>query len=998
MSWSSLSRIGYSSGSYRTYGGEGQFVTRPAPTAEYIRRLKLPNASGVLLATLTATKRLAGGEIFQFGLEDPGGMDAMRVFDLPLPPNVVSMNHGPTLTEVTISASYIIHPLEIVVPGTWAQWGTRTYVHPPAGRSFTSDIFTATIPVPCSTKAKTFRDQYWEPRLLTAPNVSLRIEENFGGIGQIGGGKMTLANTDGFFDDFDECTWDDGIVTLDYGLDLPDGEMDEADYQIVGSWRVESVERTDTRFEVTLKELKSKADTSLPSNLFAREDYPSIANDLVGKPIPFAYGRIKSAKAIVIDRTLRTFKVAAHRIRSFDGVKIQQTVKEASDAVVTSWAAYSADTWFSVFNDTILNVTFDSTELTERKSIASVDANAGSWYDDGGQLYVRPPGTSAIDQGTVTVRRERSLTIWVQSNFASVDVARAEFTLGDDWDRSAAVAVDFSGRLKADGGLIENWADIVADLLDVIGETQFDLESFNRSRRAFAIGNDRFGFEAATLAASLYIDKATKAREILSDICRVAGAYLYVDAQGSWRFQVFRPDQGANLSNDPGHPPHTFDQTDLLDPLTKTENSRKIFSRVVINFAERFAEEWKETITEDRVLNRYLHGRNDIDDEVRDAPLATREDAIYYAQRLLSTEGPGITTYRVVLPRSALLLYPGDQIILTHTRYALNQVFECLAVDKDFVGGTVKVTLGNRRGWGDSFGWWVMEEASITPPAVPASALWLKHEGLSQMNEQVVALWSDLSGNGRDFISNTSGARPILRTNQINGLPALRFDTRNFAVGMWLARTSFASAFTAGEIFVVVKMDADPPTTVGSGLWNFSSPGLNQLIATDGTVKETFGTSAQKNTAINPALSFTSWRIYNVISASGEYTINLDGTQIYTTAVNTVQFASGASAYSIGGVLSSSNPFIGDIAEIVMFPRKLTTTERAGVFTYLDTRFALGIGAPAAGPLAWDAAWTDDEVAFQRQNKGFWHNDEGLASQNVTTAGDIRSFETSRWW
>lgn len=992
MSWTSNSRIGYSSGSYRTYGGDGQFITRPVPTAEYIRRLKLPNATGVLLATLTATKRLAGGEKFTVGLEAVQSL--ARIFDMPLKPSSVNMNHGPTIEEFPTPANISMSGLPA---GTWTWYQGRLYVYLPTGRSFTTDILTATIPVYCSTKPKTVRDVYWEPRLQAVPNVSLRIEETFGGLGQIGGGRMTLANADGFFDAFDECSWDDGVVTLEYGLDLADSAMDEADYQPVGIWRVESVERSDTQFQANLKELKTRADADVPFDKFARADYPGLDNNQVGKPIPFAYGRIYSAKAIPLDRTLRQFKVAAHRIRSFDGVKIKRTVKEAGDVVVTSWEVYSSDTWLSSFNDEILNVTFGSTDLTERSSIALVDANAGSWYKDGSLLYVRPPGSQVITDETVTVRRELSLTVWVGSNFATVDVAKAEFTLGDDWDRSADVSVDFQGRLKYDGGLIENWADVVIDLLDYLGETQFDLESFNRSRQILRLGVDRFGMEAVHLPASLYIDTRKKAREVLSDICKVAGAYLFVDAQGSWRFQVFRPEQSETLANAPGQPPRTFAHTDLLEPLVKSENSQKIFSNVLVNFARRHAEEWTETITEARLLNRYLHGRNEIEDEERDAPLATREAAIYYAQRLLTTEGQGIVTYKNRLPRSALLLEPGDQLLLTHDRYDLNQVMEALSVEKDFMAATVRVTLGDRRGWKDSFGWWLIEETST--PVVPASALWLKHEGITESNGIDVSLWRDLSGNGRHFTSSNGGGKPVLRTNVINGLPALRFDTRNFAVGNWMTTTSFASAFTAAEIFAVVKMDADPPTSVGSGLWNFSSPGLNQLIATDGTVKETFGTSAQKNTAINPAPSFTSWRIYNVITAAGEYTINLDGTQIYTTATNTVQFASGASAYSIGGVLGA-NPFIGHIAEIIMFPRKLTTPERAEVVAYLDTRFGLGLGTPLAGPEAWDPAWTDAEVASQRQNKGFWHDDESVAFQSIqdVVGGDVRSFETSRWW
>jgi hypothetical protein len=790
--------------------------------------------------------------------------------------------------------------------------------------------------------------------------------------------------------------WDAGSVTIEVGVDIggDGGEMAESDYRVMGTWRIEKVERDDDNFTLTLKEPKSKLDAKIPFELYTRDEFPYIDADSVGKPIPIAYGKLFGRKPVVINRSAKQFKVATHRIASFDEVRIQKDTEEIRETeAVPTWTIYKAGPVYTGdVSQEVQNVTFNGTDLTKKNSLASVVSTVGTWFKEGEILYVQPPSGETITSGTWSVIIKNTVTSFVRSSFATVNLDDATFTLGDDWDKSAEVSVDFSGRIKPDGQLMTNGADMVADLLDYLGEKSFDNESFNESRRMLHIGFDRYGNEKNHLAPSIYLDEANAAEEAFQIINKTVGAFLFSDFEGVWRFNVFRPRRRADIEFREGSLIREFTDSEIRG-WQRIVDSRENFARVQLSYAERKQEDWREFVTAENTRNKLLHNLADLPFEERDAPLSNVNDARYYAQRLLTTEAEPLTKYGFDTPWLGFFLLPGDQIRVSRTRGNFDTILEVLEVNYDLIAKHVSIIAGHRRAWGDSFGFWTIEDASN--PTVPLdSALWLKSEGLATINGQPVDLWPDLSGNSRNFVQSTlTSARPKFRTNQINGLPAVRFDTSLFSSGMYLDTASFADAFTAAEIFAVVKMDADPPTSSGSGLFNFSSPGLSQLIATDGTVKETFGTSAQKNTAINPAPSFTSWRCYNVISASGEFTINIDGTQIYTTAVNTVQFNGGSSRYSIGGLFATSNPFIGDITEIIMFPRKLTTAERSSVVDYLSNRFALGIGTPAAALPVWSDGWTDAQAAEAKQNHGYW---QGASKQASDT--DARSHLAGRWW
>lgn len=238
-----------------------------------------------------------------------------------------------------------------------------------------------------------------------------------------------------------------------------------------------------------------------------------------------------------------------------------------------------------------------------------------------------------------------------------------------------------------------------------------------------------------------------------------------------------------------------------------------------------------------------------------------------------------------------------------------------------------------------------MANETFTPAHVSGLVLWLRGDrglftdtaGTTPVATagDAVALWKDQSGLGNNYSQSTSGNRPAWQTSVVNSQHIVRFDGSNDT----LTGPSFSS-LTAGEIFAVVKNDTDPPVIAKSGLWEFGTDANpSHYPFTDSIIYDSFGTTARKKT-VNPAPALTSPRLYNVVSRSGEWTSFLDGTQIFTTATNTVGFPT--TTY-IGSNPTPDRFLDGDIAEVILYNKKLSAAEKTNVKAYIAARYGLTI-------------------------------------------------------
>jgi hypothetical protein len=235
---------------------------------------------------------------------------------------------------------------------------------------------------------------------------------------------------------------------------------------------------------------------------------------------------------------------------------------------------------------------------------------------------------------------------------------------------------------------------------------------------------------------------------------------------------------------------------------------------------------------------------------------------------------------------------------------------------------------------------------SFTPADIATLALWLKADGTLWQDSarttpvasdaDPVGAWDDESGNGRHYTQATGGNRPTFRTAVVNSEPVVRFAAGS---AQWLGGPDFLTGFSAGEVVVVVKLNADPPFSDG-GMWDFGSTADSEHYCyADGNIYEEFGTTSRKSTG-NPTPALNSWRRYGVWSASGDFASYFDGASgspHYSTGTNTV-------GWTTAPFLGKSNAGFyldGDIAELVLSSAKLSSGDRSSLDSYLATKYGL---------------------------------------------------------
>lgn len=503
--------------------------------------------------------------------------------------------------------------------GRWFQDSAGVvYVNPPTGESIYTGTVRGQVIYYFGKDANILGTRYHEPRLLSIPQLSLRIEPRFSGVGQIGSGSASFANLDGWFDDRAEIRW--STVQFKVGADTPSSTMASADYQPFGFWKVQDTGRDGDSFSMQLIEPKAVLRNLIPSEVYTREDYPNIGESDLGKAIPRAYGKIFAATPVCIDSGAKTFKVAGHAIYDFTGVRILQD------------------------------------------------------------------------------------NVWNSIPFASTDEANGEFTLGAEWANNEQVCVDFIGRVRsADGLPMYNASEIVQDILEYLGESDFDTDAFDAARAALNVGYFANGIENAICKPAFFLDAAVSALDVTSKINSVAGSFLYVDANGQWHYEVFRPKLLADADA-------TFDESEIAErTVSEARETRDTFSKVIIRYAERLAEKWSEFVqVEDAGLQYMAQSGSPIPREIM-APLFDDADAEYFGQRLLTTEAQPLKKYPITVPWKGILLKPGHQIAVTYPRLNVNGMLEVLEARHNLDRNEIALVCGDRRGWADSFGWWVAD-------------------------------------------------------------------------------------------------------------------------------------------------------------------------------------------------------------------------------------------------------------------------------------------------
>jgi hypothetical protein len=221
----------------------------------------------------------------------------------------------------------------------------------------------------------------------------------------------------------------------------------------------------------------------------------------------------------------------------------------------------------------------------------------------------------------------------------------------------------------------------------------------------------------------------------------------------------------------------------------------------------------------------------------------------------------------------------------------------------------------------------------FSPDDIASLACWLKADAISANDGDNVTTWEDSHTSNKDA---TGASGQTLETNEINGLPAVRFDGTDDRMDI----AGILNNDATRTIFCVARYDtgiAGSDTT-----WSLST-GTSRIALTGGNiVYQLDQLGATVPLAAQPAVGeahHTTIRFNSTTSADGWF--NTTGPTNFDPNGN---YHSGSVAMRLGATTGGgANFFDGYIAELLVFDAALTDTEVADVQAYLDEKW---INAP----------------------------------------------------
>ena len=219
------------------------------------------------------------------------------------------------------------------------------------------------------------------------------------------------------------------------------------------------------------------------------------------------------------------------------------------------------------------------------------------------------------------------------------------------------------------------------------------------------------------------------------------------------------------------------------------------------------------------------------------------------------------------------------------------------------------------------------QAVAFSPSSLSGLQFWVDFSDLSTITSSggLVSQVTDKSGNGRDISQPTSSNRPAIGASTKNGMDVLTFDgSDNLKSAVWTQ---------------------PQPVTMFAVVRNSENSGTNrQIIGNTNSISPVFYKSGNvwrlySGAEVASSVSVdNSWHYLSGVVNSGSSVLRLDGTQIV--AGNTGSNFWNNSSIAIGNSPDAGNGFgwIGDIAEIFIYSRVLSTSEITQVESYLNSR------------------------------------------------------------
>jgi len=277
-----------------------------------------------------------------------------------------------------------------------------------------------------------------------------------------------------------------------------------------------------------------------------------------------------------------------------------------------------------------------------------------------------------------------------------------------------------------------------------------------------------------------------------------------------------------------------------------------------------------------------------------------------------------------------------------------------------------------------------------TPDELGSSILsaWFKADSLSGADGSSVSSWTDSSGNGNNASQATSARQPTLQTNELGGLPVVRFDGTNDIVS---DGDISALDVGTGDIWVAALFKCTDQSNVDfifeKGTTQFAVVGTKA-----GNLQLRLG-----GTSNIPSQSDGNWSRTEFVLATGSRVSStctgfVNGSPMTTTNTTNTGSISNSDVFDIGASAVGGNPMQGDIAEILVGGATLSTENREKIEGYLAWKYGLQANLPSSHTYRFHKP-TIDPIRWQGGVNGSLSNALNWSSAAVPTAKDKVLFD-----
>ncbi len=215
---------------------------------------------------------------------------------------------------------------------------------------------------------------------------------------------------------------------------------------------------------------------------------------------------------------------------------------------------------------------------------------------------------------------------------------------------------------------------------------------------------------------------------------------------------------------------------------------------------------------------------------------------------------------------------------------------------------------------------------AITPNNLSGLLVWLKADSIVGTDNQTVSIWNDSSGKANNAVQNTDGVKPLFKKNILNDKPVVYLD----GVDDYMTFTAQSNVRTAIVVSKMIARQSYGPILADTSAYPFYSTSSSSNYVIDpqyAAVAVSNGMSWQNGRAYTPA--YLTW-----------------GTDF---DIKTFQTTDNISLSEFGRDRTYTDSMINiEYAEIILFNRVLTETERKGVEEYLYEKYFMTV-PPGSG-------------------------------------------------